>query len=221
MKYSIGLSLLLLMSANALAETRYVTDIFQVTLRSGTSTQNEILRMLPSGTALEVLERDNDSGYSKVRTPNGAEGWILSRYLMETPSARAQLSRAETRLANIEQKMSEGKKSLGGVTQQRNELEKERNRLNAQNKKLSAKLAKITQISSNAIQLSSENERLKKQAAENDREIQFLQQENANLQDRNSRDWFIVGALVVVASMIFGILLTRINWKKKTGWGDF
>lgn len=204
----------------ASAETRYVTDVFQVTLRSGKSTQNEIVRMLPSGSALEVLETDASSGYSRVKTQSGKEGWVLTRYLMDLPSARARLSRAETKLAENEQNLGKIKQELKLVSNKNNELENERKQLNEQNIKISRQLAEIKQTSSNAIKLSSENQRLKKQVGENEREIQFLQQENASLQDRSNRDWFMVGALVVVASMILGILLTRIRWKKKSSWGD-
>jgi len=212
--------LLSLFSQTALAETRYVTDVFRVTLRSGKSTQNEIIRMVPSGLALTVLETDKASGYSHVRMPSGKEGWILSRYLMDLPSARARLSRSETKLANTEQAMNQLKTELKTITGKKNELARERKRLNEQNIKLSRKLSNITRVSSNAIQLSNDHVRLKKRLTEQDREMQFLQQENANLRDRSNRDWFIVGALVVIGSMIFGIILTRIRWKKKSTWGE-
>ena len=42
------------------AETMYVTDVFEVTMRSGTSTANSIVRMLKSGEAVTVLNWIND-----------------------------------------------------------------------------------------------------------------------------------------------------------------
>ena len=221
MKTIISFALMLLLPLSyAYAETRYVTDIFQVTLRSGKSTKNGIVRMLPSGTALKVLENDRASGYTRVTTPSGKEGWILTRYLMDLPPARARLSRSETKLASNEQNMGQMKQELQSLTEKTRELEEERKALSEQNLKLSKELTSIKQVSSNAIRLSNDNQRLKKQMAENERESQFLHQENASLQDRSNRDWFMVGALVVVASMIFGILLTRISWKKKSSWSE-
>ena len=221
MKYKLSLIIFsLLLSQLAIAKTMYVTDIFQVTLRSGKSTQNEIVRMLPSGTTLEVLEADKASGYTKVRTPSGKEGWILTRYLMELPSARARLARAEAKLASNEQALNSTQSEFQSLSNQKSTLEAERKQLTEQNIKLSRELSSIKETASNAINLSTENQRLKKQMADTAREIQFLQQENASLQDRSNRDWFMVGALVVVASMIFGIILTRIRWKKKSSWGD-
>ena len=34
------------------------------------------------------------------------------------------------------------------------------------------------------------------------------------------RQWFISGAGVVIVSMIFGILLTKISWQKKKRWNE-
>ena len=82
-----------------MATTAYVTDQMEVTLRNGTSTGHRILRMLPSGVPLEVLETDSDSGYTRVRSPSGQEGWVLSRYLQNEPVARDQLKAARQKLA--------------------------------------------------------------------------------------------------------------------------
>src|SRR3569833_2253419 len=60
----------------ATAETRYVCDELEVTLRTGQSTQHQIVRMVKSGTAVVVLATDANTGYTKVRTPSGAEGWV-------------------------------------------------------------------------------------------------------------------------------------------------
>jgi SH3 domain protein len=202
------------------AETRYITDQFEVTLRSGKSIKNEIIRMLPSGTRLEVLETDPASGYTFVKIPGGAQGWVLTRYTMSIPSARARLAAAESKLAKSEQKYKELEKKFNEISRLKTETVEERNRLNQQNLKVSRELAEIKRVSADALRISEENKRLKKRLATSDREIQFLQQENANLSDRSDRDWFMVGGGVVVFSMLFGIALTRIRWRRKSSWGD-
>lgn len=214
------LSILAWFTSASYAETRYVTDQLEITLRSGKSIKNEILRMLPSGTAVEVLENDAASGYSLVRVPGGIEGWVLSRYLMEIPAARNRLPALETRLAKDEENYKALQKKYNELNRLKNELEQERNQLNIQNTRLNRELAEIKRVSANALQISEENQALKKRIASSERDIQFLQQENANLNDRRDRDWFIVGAGVVVFSMLFGITLTRIRWRRKSSWGD-
>ena len=52
-------------------------------MRRGPSTQNAIVRMLESGTPLEVISSDAQTGYSRVRlTTSNTEGYVLTRYLM-------------------------------------------------------------------------------------------------------------------------------------------
>ena len=49
---------LLAISFNSVAETRYITDQFEVTMRSGTSTSNSIISLLQSGQAVTLLDRN-------------------------------------------------------------------------------------------------------------------------------------------------------------------
>ena len=46
------------------AKTLYVTDQFEITMRSGSSTSNSIVSMLKSGQAVTVLEQDEATRYS-------------------------------------------------------------------------------------------------------------------------------------------------------------
>ena len=51
---------LIFMTTVATADTRYVSDELGITLRTGKSTQHQILRMVTSGTPLTVLESDQE-----------------------------------------------------------------------------------------------------------------------------------------------------------------
>jgi len=50
----------LLVVGVAHAQPAYVTDVFEITLRSGPTNSNKILKMLPSSTPVEVLRTDKD-----------------------------------------------------------------------------------------------------------------------------------------------------------------
>lgn len=77
----------LLMASVATADTKYVIDRLEITLRSGPDTGNRIITMIPSGQALEVLSTGGD--WAEVRLPSGEQGWVLARYLStEIPKAR-------------------------------------------------------------------------------------------------------------------------------------
>ena len=103
----------------AQAETRYVSDQLEIPMRTGKSTQHRILRMLPSGTPLEVLELDKENGWTRVRTPDGKEGWVLTRLLMDIPAARDRLARAEKRLAELELRDRQRTQSLSATEKEK------------------------------------------------------------------------------------------------------
>jgi SH3 domain protein len=94
------LLILVLTVPAAYGEPAWVSDEFEIMLRSGPSTSNAIQLMVTSGMQLEVLERDPDSGYSRVSTQAGTEGWVLTRYLMNEMSAREQLETLSSDLTN-------------------------------------------------------------------------------------------------------------------------
>ena len=155
------LALLLGISLTAQAETRFVTDELEVDLRSGTSTQHRILRMLPSGTALETLEVDADSGYTKVRTSSGVEGWILTRFLSRTPSARDRLAETEKKLAELEIQSRQRMAKLSDRDKEFINVSEELGRVKDENLKLGKQLADIQRTASSALAIDAENKEVK------------------------------------------------------------
>ncbi len=65
---------------NLQAETVYITDSLLVGLHEEKSIDSVILKVLPTGTALEVVSRDND--FVNVRDPKGVTGWVSNNYLI-------------------------------------------------------------------------------------------------------------------------------------------
>lgn len=200
----------------ASAETRYVSDSLEITLRRGQGTSFQILRALKSGTALQVLQQDADSGYSQVRAPNGTEGWVLTRFLMKEPSARAQLDAALARAANFEAKHKALSEQLTLVTDEKNELENTRSNLDKSHSQLSKELKRIKNTASRALKMDSENKNLKSKVIKLERDNQALSQENETLKDRNARDWFMVGAGVAILSLLLGLILARFGGRRKS-----
>jgi SH3 domain protein len=214
-------SLFLALSGNALAETRYVSDRLEITMRSGTSTSHGIIRMLRSGTPVEVLEEDAASGYSQVRSPGGKEGWVLSRFLMKGQAARNRLAAAEKELAELELENRKMITAMQALKEEKKIIETERSTLDGENRKVSLELAEIKRTASSALTMDSENKELKSRVVTLERNLQTMQQENEILKDRTARDWFMVGAGVVLLGIIVGLIIPRIRWRKKSSWDTF
>ena len=66
------------------AEIQYVSDQLNITMREGQGNEYKIIKMLKTGTPLEIIEESEK--YLKVRTKSGSEGWVLKWYVTkETP----------------------------------------------------------------------------------------------------------------------------------------
>lgn len=205
-------------SGLAQAETRYVSDRLEIQMRTGKGTQFKILRMLPSGTALEVLEVDQQNGYSRVRSAGGVEGWVLNRYLMKGKAARDRLAEAEKELARLELENRKLSGSVGELKNAKGSIDQERGSLSKENRKLSQELEAIRRTASSALAIDAENKDLKSKIVAYERQAQTLKQENEGLKDRTARDWFMVGAGVIILGMIIGLIIPRIRWRKKSSW---
>jgi len=213
--------LLLLATGTTLAETRYVSDNLEITMRNGKGTNYGITRMLRSGTAVEVIEDDKEAGYTQVRTSNGKEGWVLSRYLMKGAAARDRLAAAEKKLAELELDNRKKETAMTALTEEKVALEKQLASLEGQSRNVSQELSEIKRTASSALAINSENKDLKGRVVSLERQLQTLRQENEGLRDRTARDWFMVGAGVVLLGIIVGLIIPRIRWRKKSSWDTF
>ena len=213
--------LFLATAGNALAESRYVSDKLEITMRSGKGNSYSITRMLGSGTQVEVLEVDKSAGYTKVRTKSGKEGWVLSRYLMRSQAARDRLAAAEKKLAELELEKRKLETAMASLSEEKNALNSTLASLEGDSRKVSQELTEIKRTASSALAIDSENKDLKSRVVSLERELQTVQQENEGLKDRTARDWFMVGAAVVLLGIIVGLIIPRIRWRKKSSWDTF
>ncbi|MDH3266383.1 MAG: TIGR04211 family SH3 domain-containing protein [Gammaproteobacteria bacterium] len=205
----------------AVAQSAWVSDQFEVMLRSGPSTGNAIERMLPSGTALEVIERDDAAGYSKVRTAAGTEGWVLTRYLMNEPSAREQLERLTSRLTNANAQGSSLSAQLDGVKVEYDSAKRQISSLEQDKQRLEQELAELKRTAANVLSINNQNKELREQLANAEILAATLDQQNRELSGQSTRIWFMTGAAVLIAGMVLGIWLPRIRWQRRSRYDRF
>lgn len=215
------IGLLLLCALPALADTRYVVDELSITVRSGPSTKNQVVKILRSGAKINVLTEIESNGrqYAQVEAGN-TTGWVLTQYLSSEPIAKDRLQAAEKKLANALQQNANLKTQLATLKTDSESAIKQRDKLNSNAQSLDAELEKLKRISARPIQLEENNKKLRTDLASSNNQVKLLIQENDSLKNRTQRDWFVVGAVVVLISIIFGILLTRIRWGKRSSWGN-
>ena len=211
----------ILISFTAGAQEAWVSDQFEVMLRTGPSTSNAIERVLRSGTALEVLETDSEAGYARVRTTAGTEGWVLSRYLMNEPSAREQLERLTGQLTNATNTSSSVAQQLDAVRSEYNTANNRIAVLEREKGSLEKELAEIKRTAANVLAIDKQNKDLRDQLATTEIEVSTLEQANRELTGQATRYWFMTGAAVLIVGIILGLWLPRIRWQKRSRYDRF
>jgi len=202
-------------------QSAWVSDQFEITLRTGPSTTNAIERMLSSGTELVVLEQDDESGYSHVRTTGGTEGWVLTRYLMDEPSAREQLERLTQQLTSASAEGASMTSQLSAIRGQYETATRTISQLEQDKAGLQAQLDDITRKAANTLAIDEQNQRLQQQLTDADIRISLLEQENEQLTGQTNRNWFITGALVLFGGVLLGLILPRLKFQRRSRYDRF
>ena len=188
------LPVLLLFTASAtLAQPQqYITDRVYAPLRSEQGEKGKLLHDgLESGTAVTVLERNEQTGYARVRTADHVEGWLRSQYLSSDASATVQLEQANAQIA----------------------------RLQAEKTQLEEELLAVKQISASQIDTHERNTELVKQNQLLISEKEVLMTDNERLQQRNNQTWFLYGGFLVAISALRCALIPRLGKQRRNdGW---
>jgi SH3 domain protein len=168
---------------------------------------------------VQVLEQDESTGYSRVRvTDQGTEGWILTRFLTSEPIARERLAVAERNLTAARQRIAtletQANERSSELTATKTELEQTRGTHAA----TSQELAEIRTAASNVVAIRDQNTSLQQRLIQREREVEELTAQNARLASRNNQNWFVVGAAVLLAGIVIGLVAPSLRRKRRSDW---
>jgi SH3 domain protein len=203
------------------AETRYITDVFEVTMRSGTSTSNSIVRLLRSGEAVTLLEVDEATQYSLVETADGKQGYVLSRFLTDGPAARQLLEKLTASHQQLQARFDEQTTEVDELKQFLQQEQADNEALKTALRASEQELSSIREAAQNTLNILEQNKRMQVMVDQLRAEKAVLSDTNAELSDSTQIDWFVRGAAVSLIAFFIGILVTRIRWRKKDSWGSY
>ena len=216
--------ILALVSCNiAFAQSVYLTDITKFNLRSGEGSNYKLLKTLPSGTRLTLLNENKTTGYSKVKTSDGAVGYLLTRFTLNTPVSSWHLKKAKQQLEVLQAENKEIKAILAGLQDNNNSTTSSNELLTTERDKLSTELNSLRQTSANAIQIQRERNEYEERFIIAERELNQLKRAKQALEDSTNQDWFLYGGILSFLGIFFGLLIPKISWHRKShgNWDTF
>jgi SH3 domain protein len=216
------ISVFLLPATEVWSETRYVSDQLSIPMRTGASNKHRIIDFPKSGTPLDIKETSDDGNYVRVTAPDGEEGWVEKQYLMSQPSARDRIVVVDKKLDKSRAQVKELKQQVAELQSRNQELSTQLKQSQREIQSMESSMDKLKRVSANPLAIANENKTLEAELSRLTATNTLLIEENEQLADESTKEWFILGAAVSLGSLLFGLIITRINWRRKrNSWGDF
>ncbi len=210
-----GCFILALLWGQSSAETHYISDQFETTLRAGPGSGYGIVNMLKSGTQVDVLSQDKKNGYSKIRLGSGETGWVLTRYVTDQPAARERLAQALEALEEVKKREQGTRRGFASIASQKQDLVATKLQLEEEKGNLIEELDHVREVSANAIALDQEKNELAEHVAVAKQQLEEAQERIMELEKHEQWTWFITGAAVFGSGIIVGVLLPRLRVRRR------
>jgi SH3 domain protein len=202
-------------------ETRYISDELFVPVRSGQGTQYRIVhRGLRSGTEVTALETNEESGYTRIVTRGGTEGWLLTRYLQSETPAADQLAALQKKYQAMLGDEDSLRSQLVQARQRETALTGEMEALRTQLETARNELTEVRRISSNAINLDNMNRQLAEEAQVLHSRVEILEADNLRMNESRESEAYRNGALAVLLGVVIALVVPRLRPKRRntSGW---
>jgi SH3 domain protein len=202
----------ILISASPLwGKSMFITDRIEVGVRSGIGLEQRFVASVKTGDRVEVLE--GDQSWTKVKLPNGAVGWVATRFLVG--EVRSNLAADSKFMEELK-----GLKETNQNLMRREEMHKqEQDKLLREiegGKKVITVLQqeKQNRAAPELALLKARNEQLEKLAADYKQQIVQGQQKEKFRFNSDQVIWFLAGSGVLFLGVLLGWLANR--GRKKT-----
>ncbi len=189
-------------STPARAETLYVDDITELNVRQGKGINYNIIGTLTAGEAVEMITFS--SGWTKIRLPDGREGWVASRYLSKNKPAGVLVTDLEKQLESVKQQLraasAENTRLAAENQSQTLRLEETSNRLNA----AQSAYDELKQGSENYLLLKKKYDETAAAEKQKTEQIASLKNRLADAYATTGIKWFLAGAAVLLLGILIG-----------------
>lgn len=206
------LTCLCITAASAYGETLYVTDVLTVMVRTEPDVAHRIIAMPKSGTPLEILEgpKENEGReWSRVRLPNGKEGWALSQFLTPGPPKDSVISNLRRENGDLSQTVERLSEENGRLKKENRELKGALTTQSKRAKEFESSYESLKKESKEFLALKASHDKASDALTKRTKELETLKKQVEKLQTGQTLRWFIAGASIILVGFIIGYLSRR------------
>jgi SH3 domain protein len=221
MRFILGLiSVSFMVAQSSWAATVYVSDSFEITLRTGPSIENKVIAMPSSGQPLEVLDAQGDWTQVRMHKPDGdtVEGWVLTRYLSARLPWEVQAETLNAENASLKEKLAYAENGVEEARAREQDLARKIKENTKALEDVQAEYDSLRRRAADYLKLEAayEENRSKLETAESD--VNRLIEEVKQLRSSKRNRWFLTGALVLFSGLIIGLVLGRQSRRRRSSY---
>ena len=206
---------------SAQAETVYVADDQNLALRNAANINAKVLKTLPTGTALTLVDKQTKSEFIRVRLIDGTEGYIKSRYTKKQPPVHDPKDTSSKIIAQLQSENAALRTELNTLKDTLTPGSSLEKSLATERDQLARELNELKKTAAGSLQLKNERDELQERVVNVERDLQQFKLENQALKDTASQDWFLYGGLLSLAGVLLGFILPKLGWRRKSSWDSF
>lgn len=198
----------------AWAETSYVADSFEITLRTGPNNTSKIIKMLKSDEPLEVL--GEEGGWLSVRTQDGNQGWVFKRFVSQELPKSIQLQKLTERNEQLSALSGGASDQLDALNKENSSLKDTLANIQEEHQQLKEKYTTLESDAANVLVLKNKYSDTEEMLTKANTELETFSKENEELRASSNLKWFLSGAGVISVAWITGYLMGLSRRRQKS-----
>lgn len=192
---------------NARAQSAYVADVIEITLRTGPSNTHKILKMLTSDEPLEILEEQKD--WLLVQTGKGDQGWVRKQYISQEVPKSIQIQQLTRRNEQLETLSGGAAGKMDALDKENSALKEALANIQKEFQQLGERYAGLESDAANVLTLRKEYAETEAKLKNATAELERFSLENKELREATYLKWFLSGAGVVFITWSLGFVMGR------------
>ena len=190
------------------ATTLYISEEFEVTMRTGPANDRRIIAMIPTGRTVELVQKGDE--WSEVRLPtSGKEGWVMNRYLTEKPPSALQLARLETRHTEVLAQFKDHQRKLAEITAENQALNSQLKQAQEALSTAQASFDNLQKDSANFVKFKAEYEKNSKELIETREKAEKFEGQLKRLAGSQLYEGMLYGGGLIVFGFVTGFILKK------------
>jgi len=199
--------LLVFATASVQAQAMYVSEIVEITLRTGPGIDHKVIAMVKSGQSLVVLEPGSE--WTKVRLANEKEGYMLSRFLTEKKPNELLLDELKEKYKDLESKVNAIQDENSEQKKQNESLLSELAAKEEQLSGLTGSYDALKADSAEFLNLKTDLQKTAAQLTEQTEKAEAFEEAYTKIQKRQIFRWVLAGAGILLVGFLIGMSSKR------------